>query len=80
MQFSWLKSFWKGAQALLEVAAAAAIVAGLDKLLSMVDEATELTGLGLPTWSIAPTLFLVRVAVNWWKVRRAGLAAGQLVR
>jgi hypothetical protein len=80
IKFSWAKSIGKGLQAVGEAAAAAAIVAGVDKLLVSVDEPTELAGLGVPAVAIGAVLFGVRIATNYWKVRRAALAAGQLVR
>ncbi len=73
VEFSWAKSLWKGAQGLLEFVAAAALVAGVDALFSRVDEAAELAQLGVPAVAVGVVLFVVRIAVNYWKVKRATL-------
>jgi len=74
VDFSWLKSSKKGAQAVGEAAIAVGIVALIDYLLSAVDTSEELKALGLPALYTGVVLFGVRVLSNWWKVKRTTLA------
>jgi hypothetical protein len=78
VDFSFVKSMKKGVQGVAEAAFAIGLVAGVDRLLSSVDEAVELEALGMPAVYAGVTLLVVRIAVNYWKVKRASLAAGKL--
>ena len=50
-----------------------ALVAGVDFVLPLIDEAHELQSLGLPVIVAAAGVFLVRFLTNLWKVKRVEL-------
>ena len=65
-------------EAVLGIVAAggiAALVAGVDAILPMIDEAGELQNLGVPVVVSGAGVFLARFLANLWKVKRAELVS-----
>ena len=64
MDFSWLKMFWKGIQAVLMAAAAVALTAGLEVVFGAIDTPDELSVMGVPGWAFTLILLGVGAARN----------------
>lgn len=67
MDFSWLKMFWKGIEAVLMSAAAVALTYGLEVVFGAIDTADELAVMGVPAWAFAFILLGVGAARNGLK-------------
>jgi len=65
----WAKVAWKGMRATLAGAAAVALYAGAEVVLSGLDTAGELSALGVPAVAIPVLLGLGAAARNWLKHR-----------